>query len=83
MKQPHDGSNVKNGDSGQVGRNDSKSERNPTAQPYDPGPPRKASSGGDLTGSRHLQQLLTQQQEGLQLKRFRFNKDLRCPSESF
>ena len=66
-KQPHDGSNVKNGDSGQVGRNELKSEPNPSAQPWDPGPPRNVTSGGGLTGSQQLQQLLTQQQEALQL----------------
>ena len=66
-KQPHDGSNVKNGESGQVGRNEFKSKPNPSAQPWDPGPPRNVTSGGRLTGSQQLQQLLTQQQEALQL----------------
>ena len=66
-KQPHNGSNVKNGDSRQAGRNELKSEPNPSAEPWDPGPPRNVTSSGGLTRSQQLQQLLTQQQEALQL----------------
>ena len=53
---PQAGPSFKNGDFRQVGRNYSKSMLNPSAQPWDPGPPRISTGDGDLTGSQLLQQ---------------------------
>ena len=66
-KEPQAESNFKNGDFKQVGRNYSKSVLNPGAQPWDPGPPQNTIGTGDLTGSQQLQEILTQQQQALQL----------------
>lgn len=66
-KEPQVGSNFKNGVFKRVGRNYSKSVPNPGAQCWDRGPPQNTIGAGDPTGSQHLQEILTQQQEALQL----------------
>ena len=66
-KEPQAGSDFKNGDFKRVGGNYSKSVLNPGAQPWDPGPQQNTVGAGDPTGSQKLQEMLTQQQEALQL----------------
>ena len=78
-KEPQAGSNFKNGDFKQVGRNYSKSVLNPGAQPWVPGPPHNTIGAGYPTGSQQLQEILTQQQEALQLMAYTIPQGFEVP----
>ena len=78
-KEPRVGSNLKHGDFKQVGRIYSKSVLNPGAQPWDPGPPQNTIGAGDQTGSHQLQEILTQQQEALQLMAYTIRQGFEMP----
>ena len=73
------GPNFKSGDFKQVGRNYSKSVLNPGAQPWDLGPPQNTIGAGDPTGSQQLQEILTQQQEALQLMAYTIRHGFEMP----
>ena len=79
-KEPQAESNFKNGDFKQVGRNYSKSVLNLGAQPWDPGPPQNTIRTGDPTGSQQLPELLTQQQQALQLMAYTIRQGFEMPS---
>ena len=66
-------------DPNQVRRNYSRSELNPSAEPWHPGPPRTATSGADLLGSQQLQQVLGQQHEALQMMAHSLQQALEMP----
>ena len=78
-KEPQAESNFKNGDFKQVGRNYSKSVLNPGAQPWDPGTPQTTIGAGDPTGSQQLQEMLTQQQQALQLVTYTIRQGFEMP----
>ena len=73
------GPNFKSGDFKQVGRKYSKSVLNPGAQPWDLGPPQNTIGTGDPTGSQQLQEILTQQQEALQLMAYTIRQGFEMP----
>ncbi|PFX11376.1 hypothetical protein AWC38_SpisGene24930, partial [Stylophora pistillata] len=68
-----------NGKRNQVGRTYSKSELNPTAEPWNPVPTRVAVSGEDPIVSQRLQQVLGQQQEALHLMAYSLQQALQMP----
>ena len=78
-KEPQAESNFKYGDFKQVGRNYCKSVLNPGTQPWDPGPPQNTIGTGDPTGSKQLQEILTQQQQALQLMAYTIRQGFEMP----
>jgi len=73
------GPNFKSGDVRQVGRNYPKSVLNPGAQPWDPGPPQNTIGAGNPTGSQQLQEILTKQQDALQIMAYTIRQGFEMP----
>lgn len=76
---PHDESSLRHGDNKQVQTSFTKSALNPNVQSWDPGPPPQNISGGSLTSSQSLQQILKQQQDALHLMAFSIQQGFEMP----